>query len=99
MMRAHQPGSQAIDIPETIPNPAVPQPVPVPSPAPKQPIKVPAPQNDTRHLRAQNRPTAWSSDACISPAHYAPATQLAFLLRPWSCIIFKEVFRRGRRRR
>jgi hypothetical protein len=47
-MRAHQPGSQPIDIPETIPNPAVPQPVPVPSPAPKQPVKVPAPQNDTR---------------------------------------------------
>ena len=30
MMRAHQPGSQPIDIPETIPNPAVPQPVRVP---------------------------------------------------------------------
>jgi hypothetical protein len=46
MMRAHQPGSQPIDIPETIPNPAVPQPARVPSPAPKQPVKVPAPQND-----------------------------------------------------
>jgi hypothetical protein len=45
MMRAHQPGSQPIDIPETIPNPAVPQPARVPSPAPKQPVKVPAPQN------------------------------------------------------
>jgi hypothetical protein len=45
MMRAHQPGSQPIDIPETIPNPAVPQPARVPSPAPQQPVKVPAPQN------------------------------------------------------
>jgi hypothetical protein len=41
-MHVHQPGSQPIDIPETIPNPAVPQPVPVPSPAPKQPVKAPA---------------------------------------------------------
>jgi hypothetical protein len=90
MMRAHQPGSQPIDIPETIPNPAVPQPVPVPSPAPKQPIKVPAPQNDTRHLRAQNRPTAWSSDACISPAHYAPATQLAFFCGPGHALFSKK---------
>jgi hypothetical protein len=45
MMRAHQPGSQPIDIPETMPNPAVPQPVRVPSPVPKQPAKLPAPQN------------------------------------------------------
>jgi hypothetical protein len=45
MMRAHQPGSQPIDVPETIPNPAVPQPVRVPSPSPKQPVKVPTPQN------------------------------------------------------
>jgi hypothetical protein len=45
MMRAHQPGSQPIDIPETIPNPVVPQPVRVPSPAPKPPVKIPTPQN------------------------------------------------------
>ena len=45
MIRAHQPGSQPIDIPEAIPNPAVPQPVRVPSPAPQQPVKVPTPQN------------------------------------------------------
>jgi hypothetical protein len=43
MMRAHQPGSQPIDIPEAIPNPAVPQPVPAPSPPPKEPA--PAAQN------------------------------------------------------
>jgi hypothetical protein len=50
MMRAHQPGSQPIDIPETIPNPAVPRPVPVPSPPPKQPVTAPAPQNDASAL-------------------------------------------------
>ena len=54
MMRAHQPGSQPIDIPETIPNPAVPQPDRVPGAPPKQPVKVPAPQNDA----APSRPIA-----------------------------------------
>jgi hypothetical protein len=47
MMRAHQPGSRPIDIPEAIPNPAV-QPIPVPKPAPNQPVKAPAQQNDTQ---------------------------------------------------
>jgi hypothetical protein len=42
MICAHQPGSQPIDIPEAIPNPAVPQPTPVRSPEPKEPIKAPA---------------------------------------------------------
>jgi hypothetical protein len=42
MMRAHQPGSQPIDVPESIPNPAVPRQVPTPSPAPKEPVKTPA---------------------------------------------------------
>jgi hypothetical protein len=45
MMRAHQPGSRPLDIPEAIPNPAVPQPVPNPSPPPREPVKVPVPQN------------------------------------------------------
>ncbi len=45
MMRAHQPGSQPIDVPETIPNPAVPRTVPNPEPRPSEPIKVPAPQH------------------------------------------------------
>ena len=42
MIRAHQPGSQPIDIPEVIPNPAVvPKQEPVPKePAPKEPVKV-----------------------------------------------------------
>jgi hypothetical protein len=38
MIHAHQPGSQPIDIPEVMPNPAV---VPTQEPAPKQP----APKN------------------------------------------------------
>jgi hypothetical protein len=43
MIRAHQPGSQPIDIPEVIPNPAVvPKQEPAPKePAPKNPVKVP----------------------------------------------------------
>ena len=43
MTRAHQPGSQPIDIPEVIPNPAVvPKQEPAPKePAPKEPVKVP----------------------------------------------------------
>jgi hypothetical protein len=50
MIRAHQPGSQPVDIPEAIPNPAVPRTVPTPTPAPKEPIKVPAPQRAHRPL-------------------------------------------------
>ena len=40
MIRAHQPGSEPIDIPETIPNPVVvPKPTPTPTePAPKEPV-------------------------------------------------------------
>ena len=44
MIRAQQPGSQPIDIPETIPNPAVVpvQPMPAPSrPEPQEPVKTP----------------------------------------------------------
>ena len=49
MIGAHQPGSEPIDIPETIPNPVVvPKPVPAPTePAPKEPVRTPekVPQN------------------------------------------------------
>jgi hypothetical protein len=43
MTRAHQPGSQPIDIPEVVPNPAVvPRQEPAPKePVPKEPVKVP----------------------------------------------------------
>ena len=42
-MRAHQPGSTPIDIPETVPNPAyTPAPAPAPAPAPeKTPVREP----------------------------------------------------------
>jgi cytochrome c553 len=49
VIRAHQPGSEPIDIPETIPNPVVvPKPIPAPTePAPKEPVRTPekVPQN------------------------------------------------------
>jgi hypothetical protein len=40
MIRSHQPGSEPIDIPETIPNPVVvPKRTPTPTePAPKEPV-------------------------------------------------------------
>jgi hypothetical protein len=43
VIRAHQPGSEPIDIPETIPNPVVePKPKPIPiEPAPKEPGRIP----------------------------------------------------------
>jgi hypothetical protein len=43
VIRAHQPGSEPIDIPETIPNPVVvPKPTPTPTePAPKEPVRTP----------------------------------------------------------
>jgi hypothetical protein len=41
VIRAHQPGSEPIDIPETIPNPVVvPKPTPTPTqPAPGEPVR------------------------------------------------------------
>jgi hypothetical protein len=43
VIRAHQPGSEPIDIPETIPNPVVlPKPMPNPKePAPREPVRTP----------------------------------------------------------
>jgi hypothetical protein len=40
VIRAHQPGSEPIDIPETIPNPVVPTRNPR-EPAPKEPVRTP----------------------------------------------------------
>jgi hypothetical protein len=44
-MRGHQPGSQPIDIPEVIPNPAIPRPTSPPSPSPNDPVKTPEPHS------------------------------------------------------
>jgi hypothetical protein len=42
VIRAHQPGSEPIDIPETIPNPVVvPKPTTPIEPAPKEPVRIP----------------------------------------------------------
>jgi len=42
MICAHQPGSEPIDIPETIPNHVVPKPPPAPrEPAPNEPVRIP----------------------------------------------------------
>ena len=56
MIRAHQPGSEPIDIPETIPNPVVvPKPTPTPTePAPKEPVRWLA-QKETRDYDRQQR--------------------------------------------
>ena len=58
MIRAHQPGSEPIDIPETIPNPVV---VPKPTPTPTEP----APRSQfayrRRFPRAASQP---QQDAC-----------------------------------
>jgi hypothetical protein len=53
MMRGHQPGSQPIEIPEVIPNPAVvPKQEPAPKePAPKEPVKVPEKVSHERQRR------------------------------------------------
>ena len=94
MMRAHQPGSQPIDIPETIPNPAVPQPVPVPSPAPKQPVKVPAPQNDTRTFAPRNAPEREQQyEAPSSSRAGLPAANTSRLLSP--AALSEGVFRKA----
>ena len=56
MIRSHQPGSQPLDIPETIPNPAVPRTVPTLPPRPSEPVKVPAPQRAVRDIPAKSSP-------------------------------------------
>jgi hypothetical protein len=53
--RAHQPGSEPIDIPETIPNPVVvPKPTPTPTePAPKEPVSDPGEGSLERRLNGR----------------------------------------------
>src|SRR5436190_24017499 len=66
-MRAHQPGSTPIDIPETVPNPAH---TPAPAPAPERaPTKVPeqVPEKVTR-IRSGSLPLqgGWAGRASVS---------------------------------
>jgi hypothetical protein len=60
VIRAHQPGSEPIDIPETIPNPiVVPKPTPTPTePAPKEPVRIPERVPGTARV-------ACSAGACV----------------------------------
>ena len=62
MIRAHQPGSEPIDIPETIPNPVVvPKPTPTPTePAPKEPVRIPEKVPGTARV-------AWARDGAGNP--------------------------------
>jgi hypothetical protein len=61
-MKAHQPGSTPIDIPETVPNPAhTPAPAPAPEPAPtKVPEKVPEKVIAPASFDAFFRPAIWA---------------------------------------
>ena len=62
MIRVHQPGSEPIDIPETIPNPVVvPKPRPTPTePAPKEPVRIPERVPGTARV-------AWARDGAGNP--------------------------------
>jgi hypothetical protein len=57
VIRAHQPGSEPIDIPETIPNPVVvPKPTPTRiEPAPKEPVRIPEKVPGTAHSTRPGR--------------------------------------------
>ena len=84
VIRAHQPGSEPIDIPETIPNPVVvPKRTPTPTePAPKEPVRIPGegsltfavmrwrPRNGSR-LADDSIPTRgrWVSGSCVYSPH------------------------------
>jgi hypothetical protein len=81
MIRAHQPGSQPIDIPEVIPNPAVvPEQEPAPKePAPKEPVKVPEkvshksdPRGISPYQRGVNSGLGWSARSLGGPLEHFP---------------------------
>ena len=77
MIRAHQPGSEPIDIPETIPNPVVvPKPTPIPTePAPKEPVRIPekVPKSGVS-----------TADSCTSGgAQDSEGEVLDILVQPW----------------
>jgi hypothetical protein len=69
VIRAHQPGSEPIDIPETVPNPVVvPKPTPTPTePAPKEPVRIP------EKVPLHNKLMPWTGEelAPVMPSHQA----------------------------
>ena len=75
MIRAHQPGSEPIDIPDTIPNPVV-VPTPTPTePAPKEPVRIPekVPKSGVS-----------TADSCTSGVPWtAKARSLDIVVQPW----------------
>jgi hypothetical protein len=89
VIRAHQPGSEPIDIPETIPNPVVvPKPTPTPiEPAPKEPVRIPD------KVPLERRP-----DGCdVRKVHPRDEQEAARIrLGPEICVAFqKDNFRRS----
>jgi hypothetical protein len=86
VIRAHQPGSEPIDIPETIPNPVV---VPKPPPTPTEPApassdpgegarhELPAAGNgaDNRSRRSGHRAIVALAPSQIGAAHYGAHRQ------------------------
>ena len=69
MIRAHQPGSQPIEIPEVIPNPAVvPKQEPAPKePAPKEPVQVPEKVSHERQHRGRGCSSKRFSASSMAP--------------------------------
>jgi hypothetical protein len=96
VIRVHQPGSEPIDIPETIPNPAVvPKPTPTPTePAPKEPVRIPerVPQHELPAARDRaGNPIevvgAWSDVTARKQLAEALAAAQARLVHLLSCDI------------
>ena len=77
MIRAHQPGSEPIDIPETIPNPVVvPKPTPTPTePAPKEPVRIPERVPGTARVAWRGTERADRGGRGMERRHRAQATR------------------------
>jgi hypothetical protein len=69
VIRVHQPGSEPLDIPETIPNPVVvPKPTPTPiEPAPKEPVRIPEKVPGTARVARSAGRSGWSQHGATSP--------------------------------
>ena len=77
MIRAHQPGSAPIDIPETIPNPVVvPKPTRTPTePTPKEPVRIP------EEVPSRSRDTDFTTAVLARPVVQAHAVCSPPILR------------------
>src|SRR5262249_46014104 len=83
---AHQPGSEPIDIPETIPNPVVvPKPTPTPTePAPKEPVRIPekVPQSGVSTADSCTAGMPWTAEPRSSGRSLARGAK-AYRSRRW----------------